>query len=64
MRSAVLSRAVRSKNSHPPFHRRLWLSHGVLRVTGNRILRHRRKGRVRLNDGERKALADIGTLCA
>src|SRR5437867_1297710 len=29
-------------------------------VTENRILRHQLKGRLRLNDGERKALADIG----
>src|SRR2546425_4588088 len=29
-------------------------------VTENRILRHQMKGRLRLSDGERKALADIG----
>jgi len=29
-------------------------------VTENRILRNQLKGRVRLSDGERKALADIG----
>jgi hypothetical protein len=29
-------------------------------VTENRILRNQLKGRVRLNDGERKALAEIG----
>ena len=29
-------------------------------VTENRILRHQIKGRLRLSDGERKALADIG----
>ena len=29
-------------------------------VTGNRILRNQITGRIRLNDGERKALADIG----
>jgi putative transposase len=29
-------------------------------VTENRILRHQIKGRIRLSDGERKALADIG----
>ena len=29
-------------------------------VTENRILRNQIKGRIRLNDGERKALADIG----
>ncbi len=29
-------------------------------VTEHRILRHQLKGRLRLNDGERKALADIG----
>src|SRR5205085_4478922 len=29
-------------------------------VTENRILRHQIKGRVRLSDGERKALAEIG----
>src|SRR5438552_14939593 len=29
-------------------------------VTENRILRHQLKGRVRLSDGERKALAEIG----
>jgi putative transposase len=29
-------------------------------VTENRILRHQRKGRIRLSDGERKALAVIG----
>src|SRR6266540_6793543 len=29
-------------------------------VTGNRILRHQIKGRVRLSDGERTTLADIG----
>src|SRR2546423_874063 len=30
------------------------------RVTENRILRHQIKGRVRLSDGERKTLAEIG----
>jgi hypothetical protein len=29
-------------------------------VTENRILRHQIKGRVRLSDGERTTLADIG----
>jgi len=29
-------------------------------VTENRILRHQITGRVRLTDGERKTLADIG----
>ena len=29
-------------------------------VTENRLLRHQIKGRVRLSDGERKALAEIG----
>jgi putative transposase len=29
-------------------------------VTENRILRHQLKGRVRLSDGERKTLAEIG----
>jgi len=29
-------------------------------VTGNRMLRHQIKGRVRLSDGERKTLAEIG----
>jgi len=29
-------------------------------VTENRILRHQLKGRIRLSDGERKALAVIG----
>jgi hypothetical protein len=29
-------------------------------VTENRILRHQLKGRVRLSDGERKALAEMG----
>src|SRR6266700_5804470 len=29
-------------------------------VTKNRMLRHQIKGRIRLSDGERKALADIG----
>jgi putative transposase len=29
-------------------------------VTENCILRHQMKGRLRLSDGERKALADIG----
>jgi hypothetical protein len=29
-------------------------------ITENRILRHQLKGRVRLSDGERKALAEIG----
>ena len=29
-------------------------------VTENRILRHQRPGRVRLSDGERKTLAEIG----
>ena len=29
-------------------------------VTENRILRHQLKGRVRLSDGERKALAELG----
>ena len=29
-------------------------------VTEHRLLRHQLKGRVRLNDGERQALAEIG----
>src|SRR6266851_7138460 len=40
-------------------HDPLLLRHEYL-VTENRILRHQLKGRLRLNDGERKALADIG----
>lgn len=37
----------------------LWLRHEYL-VTENRILRQHIKGRVRLNDGERKTLAAMG----
>ena len=36
------------------------LLHNEYLVTENRILRHQLKGRVRLSDGERKALAEIG----
>src|ERR671926_1534797 len=37
----------------------LLLRNGYL-VTENRLLRHQIKGRVRLSDGERKTLAEIG----
>jgi putative transposase len=36
------------------------LLHNEYLVTENRILRHQIKGRVRLSDGERATLADIG----
>jgi putative transposase len=37
----------------------LWLRHEYL-VTENRMLRHQIKGRIRLSDGERETLAELG----